>query len=70
MILNHIFEGIEIAKRNNLPDRVIDFIRIIMALHHTLFSTRQENEDIDKTCFAMGPKPYSKETAILMMAIV
>ena len=71
LILNHVTEGIEIAKRNNLPDRVIDFIRT----HHGTSPTRyfyhkakNENEDIDKTLFCYpGPKPYSKETAILMM---
>ena len=72
LILNHISDGIEIAKRNNLPDRIIDFIRT----HHGTTPTRyfyhkakKENEDIDKYIFCYpGPKPYSKETAILMMA--
>ena len=72
LILNHISDGIEIAKRNNLPDRIIDFIRT----HHGTTPTRyfyhmakKENEDIDKSLFTYpGPKPYSKETAILMMA--
>ena len=27
IIINHVIDGIEIAKKNNLPDRVIDFIR-------------------------------------------
>ena len=54
LILNHVTEGIEIVKRNNLPDRVIDFIRT----HHGTSPTRyffhkakKENEDIDKTLF-------------------
>jgi len=72
LILNHISDGIEIAKRNNLPDRIIDFIRT----HHRTTPTRyfyhkakKENEDVDKSIFCYpGPKPYSKETAILMMA--
>jgi putative nucleotidyltransferase with HDIG domain len=72
LITNHVIEGIEIAKKNNLPDRVIDFIRT----HHGTTTTRyfyhkakQSNEDAQKKdfCYA-GPKPYSKETAILMMA--
>ena len=70
--MNHAIEGIEIAKRNNLPDRVIDFIRT----HHGTSPTRyfyhkakMEDENIDKSLFCYsGPKPYSKETAILMMA--
>ena len=72
LILNHISDGIEIAKRNNLPDRIIDFIRT----HHGTTPTRyfyhkakKESEDINKSIFCYpGPKPYSKETAILMMA--
>ena len=72
LILNHISDGIEIAKRYNLPDRIIDFIRT----HHGTTPTRyfyhmakKENEDVDKSIFCYpGPKPYSKETAILMMA--
>ena len=27
IIINHVIDGIELAKKNNLPDRVIDFIR-------------------------------------------
>jgi cyclic-di-AMP phosphodiesterase PgpH len=63
--------GIEIAKKNNLPDRVIDFIRT----HHGTsvvyyFYMKEKNDfpDIDKADFSyLGPKPFSKETAILMM---
>jgi putative nucleotidyltransferase with HDIG domain len=72
IIINHVIEGIEIARKNNLPDRVIDFIRS----HHgtTLvfyfFKKQQESgEEFDETAFRYpGPIPFSKETAILMMA--
>ena len=72
LILNHVRDGIEIAKRNNLPDRVIDFIRT----HHGTSPTRyfylnakKIDDKIEKGLFCYpGPKPYSKETAILMMA--
>ena len=65
--MNHVTEGIEIAKKNNLPDRVVDFIRT----HHGTSPTRyfyhkakKEDENIDKALFCYpGPKPYSKETA-------
>lgn len=72
IIINHRLEGIEIAKRRNLPDRIIDFIRT----HHgtTLvyyFYTKQKEEEegeVDKEYFKYpGPIPFSKETAILMM---
>ena len=62
---------IEIAKKNNLPDRVIDFIRT----HHGTSFVRyfynkqmELNSDFDPDDFRYnGPKPFSKETAILMM---
>lgn len=72
IIINHVIEGIEIARKNNLPDRVIDFIRS----HHgtTLvfyfYKKQQELEtEINEKDFKYpGPIPFSKETAILMMA--
>lgn len=72
IIIDHVIEGIEIARRNKLPDRVIDFIRT----HHgtTLvyfFYKKQEEQDPEvkeKHFQYPGPIPFSKETAILMMA--
>lgn len=72
IIIDHVINGIEIARKNNLPDRVIDFIRS----HHgtTLvyyFFKKQQSIDIDvnEDNFRYpGPIPFSKETAILMMA--
>jgi len=72
IIVDHVIKGIELAKRNNLPDRVIDFIRS----HHGTstvyyFYKRQqeleENVNIEEFKYP-GPLPFSKETAILMMA--
>lgn len=71
IIIDHVINGIEIAKKYNLPDRVIDFIRT----HHgtskvRYFYNKQKelNLDFDISEFKYkGPKPFSKETAILMM---
>ena len=72
IIIDHVIDGIELAKKNGLPDRIIDFIRT----HHGTslvyyFYKKQEelaNEDVDKKDFSYkGPIPFSKETAILMM---
>ena len=72
IIIDHVINGIELAKKNNLPDRVIDFIRS----HHGTstvyyFYKRQqefeENVNIEDFKYP-GPVPFSKETAILMMA--
>lgn len=71
IIIDHVINGIEIAKKYNLPDRVIDFIRT----HHgtskvRYFYNKQKelNLEFDISEFKYkGPKPFSKETAILMM---
>ncbi|HHC80337.1 MAG TPA: HDIG domain-containing protein [Flavobacteriia bacterium] len=72
IIINHVIEGIELAKKNGLPDRIIDFIRT----HHGTslvyyFYKKQEAldpNDLNSDDFSYkGPIPFSKETAILMM---
>ena len=72
IIINHVAEGIEMAKKSKLPDRIIDFIRT----HHGsswvyyFYKKAQEiGEDVDEKDFRYpGPRPFSKETAILMMS--
>lgn len=74
IIINHVIRGVEIAKENKLPEAVIDFIRT----HHGTTTTRfflhnykkeHEGEIINEDLFRYpGPIPFSKETAILMMA--
>jgi putative nucleotidyltransferase with HDIG domain len=73
IIINHVLDGIAIAQKNKLPDRVIDFIRT----HHGdstvyYFYKKQLELDPDNTHIEdfqyTGPRPFSKETAILMMA--
>ena len=72
IIINHVIDGIEIARRNNLPDRVIDFIRVHhgTTLVYYFYKKQQEKEeDVDDKDFRYpGPIPFSRETAILMMA--
>lgn len=72
IIIDHVIKGIEIARRRNLPDRVIDFIRT----HHGnsvvyyFYKKEQKQEgsaNIEDFQYP-GPIPFSKETAILMMA--
>lgn len=72
IIIDHVIHGIEIARKNNLPDRVIDFIRSHhgTTLVYYFFKKQQElSGEINKDDFKYpGPTPFSKETAILMMA--
>ncbi|MCL6266383.1 HD family phosphohydrolase [Flagellimonas myxillae] len=72
IIVDHVIKGIEIARKNKVPDRVIDFLRT----HHgtTLvfyfFKKQQEIEEnvVEQDFRYPGPIPFSKETAILMMS--
>ncbi|GLB51822.1 HDIG domain-containing protein [Neptunitalea chrysea] len=73
IIIHHVIDGIALAKKNNLPDRIIDFIRT----HHGTslvyyFYKKQidlEGEAVKEEDFRYrGAIPFSKETAILMMS--
>jgi cyclic-di-AMP phosphodiesterase PgpH len=72
IIINHVLEGIEIAKKYNLPDRVIDFIRthhgtsLVYYFYKKEKELHEDNVNIEDFTYP-GPRPFSKETAILMM---
>ena len=73
IIIDHVILGVEIAKKNNLPDRIIDFIRTHHGTSTTYYFLRKEQElnpdtkvKVEKFQYK-GPIPFSKETAILMM---
>lgn len=72
IIINHVIDGIEIARKNKLPDRVIDFIRThhgTSTVHYFYMKEKENNEEAALSDFQYpGPLPFSKETAILMMA--
>ncbi len=72
IIIDHVLDGIEIAKKYNLPDRIIDFIRThhgTTSVYYFLMKAKSVDADIlDHDFRYKGPKPFSKETAILMMA--
>src|SRR5690554_5832034 len=72
VIIDHVIKGIEIARKNNLPDRVIDFIRTHHGTTSVYYFYQKEIElhgSANKEDFTYpGPTPFSRETAILMMA--
>ncbi len=74
IIINHVKDGVEIAKENNLPDELIDFIRThhgttTVEYFYKQYIANFPDEEVDHKRFVYpGPKPFSKETAILMMA--
>jgi len=71
VIIDHVIQGIELAKKHNLPDRIIDFIRThhgTSLVYYFYMKEKKENEYINIDDFRYpGPNPFSKETAILMM---
>ncbi|UTW62092.1 HDIG domain-containing protein [bacterium SCSIO 12741] len=74
IILDHVLEGIELAKKSRLPEVIIDFIRThhgTSQVKYFLYQYQQAHpdEEIDLSRFSYrGPIPFSKETAVLMMA--
>lgn len=72
VIIRHVRDGIELAKKNKIPDRIIDFIRThhgTMLVYYFYSKERESSETVDEDLFRYpGPVPFSKETAILMMA--
>ncbi|MET2984946.1 HD family phosphohydrolase [Aureibaculum conchae] len=72
IIINHVIDGIELAKKYRLPDRIIDFIRTHhgTSLVYYFYKQQEKNnpQDLNIEDFSYrGPIPFSKETAILMM---
>jgi len=78
LIISHVKKGVDLARKHDLPESVIDFIR----QHHgkttmTFFyhkaleeaSTPGGSAEIDKTDFQYpGPQPQNRETAVVMLA--
>jgi len=74
IIIGHVSTGITMAKKHKLPDILIDFIRTHHGTSTVMYFYRQYIKDFPEDERAMekftypGPKPFSKETALLMMA--
>ncbi|HDP55101.1 MAG TPA: HDIG domain-containing protein [Bacteroidetes bacterium] len=74
IIISHVTDGVKVAKKHRLPEQIIDFIRT----HHgttkvqyfyRLFKDKfpEAKEQLDSFSYP-GPRPFSKETAVVMMA--
>jgi len=74
MIVQHVKEGIELAKEHKLPQEVIDFIpmhhgRMAMSFFYERAKKLYGDEKVNIDDFRYpGPKPNTKETAIIMLA--
>lgn len=76
IIIGHVTEGDELAKQNKLPQRLRDFIREHHGTTQVFVFYQRALRDADGAESAVnisdftypGPRPQSKETAILMLA--
>ena len=74
IIIKHVAEGIQIAKKHNIPEQIIDFIRTHHGTNKVQYFLRLYREKYPElkdnvSLFSYkGPKPFSRETAVLMMA--
>ena len=73
-VISHVTKGVKIAEKAGLPKEIIDFIRT----HHgrgkakyfyNSYKNQYPDKPVDEELFTYpGPNPFSKETAIVMMA--
>jgi len=74
IIISHVPTGVEIARKHNLPKQIVDFIRTHHGTTKVQYFYRNyihkypdKSSDVENFTYP-GPKPFTRETAILMMA--
>lgn len=74
IIIDHVLDGVELARKHNLPQRIIDFIlthhgtSTVQYFYRSYLSNNPEEEvDINEFRYP-GPKPQLKEMAVVMIA--
>ncbi len=73
IIIQHVIDGIEICRKYHVPEQIIDFVRTHHGTRRTEYfyqmALRENEADVDEMDFRYhGPIPFTKETAVLMMA--
>lgn len=74
LIKGHVALGIQLAKKHNIPDAIIDFIRThhgnrrVEYFYRNAVKDLGENAVYEEDYTYNGPIPFSRETAVLMMA--
>ena len=74
VIISHITDGLKLAEKHNLPKVIKDFIsthhgRGLTKYFYISYKNEHPDEEPNEELFTYpGPNPFSKETAILMMA--
>ncbi len=74
IIISHVDEGVKIAQKNKIPEKIIDFIRThhgtgMPKYFYNAFKNKYPEAVFDESVFHYkGPSPKTKEQAVLMMA--
>ena len=74
LIINHVKNGVILAKNFKLPVQIIDFIRTHHGTTVAYYFYKKYNDQqpwdtsMEREFTYTGPKPFSKETAVVMMA--
>ncbi|WP_436416136.1 HD family phosphohydrolase [Petrimonas sp.] len=74
IIINHVRDGVKIAQKNGLPKQIVDFIEThhgtsMPKYFYISWKNANPGKEINEDLFRYpGPNPFSKETAIMMMA--
>jgi putative nucleotidyltransferase with HDIG domain len=75
IIISHVKDGVGLAQKYRLPQRVIDFIPehhgtlLVSYFYHQAVRQAGTADTVDRAVFRYsGPKPQSRETAITMLA--
>ena len=75
IIIQHVIDGIEICRKYHIPEQIIDFVRTHHGTRRTEYFYQMalresvDPTEVDEMDFRYhGPIPFTKETAVLMMA--
>ena len=79
IIIGHVRDGVDLAKRHGLPQRIIDFIEqhhgttLVKYFYHEAGKRAREEEghegDAEESAFRYpGPKPQTREAGVMMLA--
>lgn len=75
VIMDHVKTGAELARKNRLNHAIIDFIMqhhgtsLVFYFYRRALERTEDNEEVKEEVFRYpGPKPMTKETAIVLLA--
>ncbi|MDD3779743.1 MAG: HDIG domain-containing protein, partial [Proteiniphilum sp.] len=74
IIISHVKDGLKIAQKNNVPQQIIDFIEThhgtsMPKYFYISWKNANPDKEVNEADFRYpGPNPFTKETAIMMMA--